>query len=287
LETRSSIIMTRQVLVLGSTGNVGAPLVQALLARGVAVRAASRKAVTVPGATPVIFDFADPATYLPALDGAQAAYVLAPTGTLDWVGAVGPFVSVAAERGVKIVLQTAIGVDSDDSIPARQLELAVIRSGARHVILRPNWFSDNFHLFWRHDILAGRIAVPAGEGRTAFIDARDIAAAAAGALLGDGFDGKAFNLSGPDALSYADAAALAAKVAGRPVAYTPIDDATFITNLTAAGVPQAYAAFLAAIFHPVREGWTAAVTSAVEDLSGQKPRSLATYFADHAAMFRG
>ena len=70
---------------------------------------------------------------------------------------------------------------------------------------------------------------------------------------------------------------------GRPIAYTPVDDGGFVGILTGAGGPEPYARFLATLFHPVREGWTARVTGDVETLTGHAPRSLATYAQDNAA----
>ncbi len=195
-------------------------------------------------------------------------------------------IAAAVARGVKVVLQTAFGVDADDNIPYRQVELALIRSGTPHVILRPNWFADNFHTFWKPGIDHGRIALPAGDGKTSFIDTRDVAASAAAALTSDRFDGGAFVLTGPAALSYAEAAAILSPVVGRPVAYEPIDDETFVGILTGAGVPEVYARFLAMIFHTVREGWNAAVTDAVETLTGKPPRSLETYARDNTARLK-
>lgn len=274
--------MSKTILVLGSTGNVGTPLVQALLEKGMMVRATSRQATAVPGAAPVRFDYADVATHGPALDGADAVYVLAPTGTVDAPAVLNPVLDAAIARGTKVVLQTAMGVNADDAIPLRQVELKLERSGLRHVILRPNWFADNFHLFWGHDIRQGRIAVPAGDGRTSFIDARDIAVAASGALTESRFDGQAFDLTGPEALSYAEAATVLSGAIGKPIRYDAIDDPSFIANLEAGGVPKAYAEFLAAIFYPVREGWTAGVTDSVQQLAGLRPRTLSTYARDNA-----
>ena len=59
-----------------------------------------------------------------------------------------------------------------------------------------------------------------------------------------------------------------------------------MANLVAGGVAEAYARFLASIFHPVREGWTAAVTPDVETLTGAPPRPLRAYLADNAHRFR-
>ncbi|HZH09461.1 MAG TPA: SDR family oxidoreductase [Microvirga sp.] len=277
--------MAGKILVLGATGNVGKPLVAELVAKGEAVKAASRTGQPFGGAEGVAFDFANPATYGPALEDVDRAYVLAPTGTLDIPGTLMPFLTLAVERKVKVVLQSAFGVDADDSIPYRRIELFLERSGTPFVILRPNWFTDNFQIFWLEGIKHGVIAVPAGEGKSSFIDVRDIASSAAAALTSNKFDGQAFNLTGPEALSYAEAAAILSKASGRPIDYKASTDAEFITMLSNAGVPKAYAEFLAAIFHPVREGWTAAISNAVQTLTGRAPRSVAAYATEKAAVF--
>lgn len=211
---------------------------------------------------------------------------MSPTGYLDPVGLLGPVVEEAAARNIKIVLQTALGVDASDAIPLRQLELKLERSGAPFVILRPNWFSGNFATYWANDERRGEIRVPAGEGKTSFIDAADVAAAAAGALTTDRHDGKAFALTGPAAYGYADAAKLLSDALGRPVRYSAIDDRSFVTEAVANGLTQGYAEFLAAIFHPVAEGWTADVTGDVELLAGRAPRSLEQSIGDIAARLK-
>lgn len=279
--------MSGKILVLGATGTVGTPLVAQLIAAGETVRAASRNATAVAGAEAVRFDLADAATHGPAFDGVDRAFILLPTGTLDIEGALGTVIATAAARRVKVVLMSVFGVDADDSTPYRRAEIALERSGTPYVILRPNWFADNFHSFWLAGIRQGVIAVPAAEGRTSFIDVRDIAASAAAALRSPRFDGQAFNLTGPEALGYGDAAAILSAAAGRSIRYIPVDDGAFIATLTGAGVPAAYAAFLASIFHPVREGWTAAVTADVEALTGKAPRSLLAYASDHGLHFGG
>lgn len=279
--------MSGTILVLGAGGNVGRPLVKALLAQGEKVRAATRSGAAVEGAEGVAFDYANPAALAAALDGVDRAYVVLPAGHVEALALLLPVVELLAARRIKIVFQSAIGVNADDSIPYRQVELAIERSGVPFVILRPNWFADNFHTYWKAGVDHGVIAVPAGQGRSSFIDARDIAASAAAALTRSDFDGQALDLTGPEALGYAEAAQLLSEVIGKPVRYEAVDDASFIAQLSGAGVPRDYAAFLAGIFHPVREGWTAAVTDAVQRLTGQAPRSLRRYAEDHRQALAG
>lgn len=274
--------MAGKILVLGSNGTIGSKVVRGLVARGETVKAASRKATAVDGAEAVAFDYEDAATFGPALEGVDRLFVLTPAGYLDPVGLVGPIITTAAARGIKVVLMTVIGVDADDNIPYRQLELQLEKTGAPFVILRPNWFSDNFQSYWIEGIRHGAIAVPAAEGKTSFIDTRDIAESIVAALTSDTFNGRAFNLTGPEALSYGEAAAILSRVTGKPVAYTPVDDGTFVGTLVGAGVPEDYARFLASIFHPVREGWVANPTGDVKTLTGHAPRSLETYARDNS-----
>lgn len=278
--------MPQKILVLGATGHVGQPLVQALLQKGAQVKAASRTGKPVAGAESVIFDYARPETFPAAFDGVDCAYVMLPTGYVNQKELLLPVVQAAAERNVKVVFQSAFGVDADDSIPYRQVEIALEKSGTPYVILRPNWFSDNFHIFWKAGIDQGLIALPAADGESSFIDVRDVAESATAALMTTRFDGQAFNLTGPEAISYEKAAQLLSEVIGKSVTYTPIDDQAFIGMLTNAGVSADYAGFMAAIFYPVREGWAAAVTDHVQMLTGKAPRSLKTYIQDHALALR-
>lgn len=280
--------MAGKILVIGATGNVGRPLVKALLARGEAVKAASRNGKPVDGAEGVVFDVADPMTFPHAFEDVDRAFVMLPSGYTEAKALLLPIIEAAATRGVKVVLQSVLGVDADDSIPYRQAEIALEKSGVRWVVLRPNWFTDNFVNYWKPGIdAAGVIAVPAAEGKSSFIDARDIADSAAAALTTDRFDGKAFNLTGPEALGYAEAAALISEAIGKPVAYQAVDDDTFVGILVGAGVPEVYARFLASIFYPVREGWTAVVTDDVRTLTGHPARQVVAWVKENAAILKG
>ncbi|MBY7837173.1 SDR family oxidoreductase [Vibrio fluvialis] len=275
-----------KVLVLGASGHVGQPLVAELLAKGEQVKAASRSGQAFGAAEGVVFDFADPTTFDAAFDGVDRAYVMLPGGYVESKALLEPVIQAAAERNVKVVFQSVLGVDADDSIPYRQVEIALENSGVPYVILRPNWFADNFHTYWKAGIDQGVIGVPAGEGKSSFIDVRDIASSAAAALTTNLFDNQAFNLTGPEALSYAQAAQKISAALGKPVAYQAMEEGAFCDLLKSVGVPADYAEFLTSIFYPVREGWTAGVSDAVATLTGKAPRSLDEYIADHLAELR-
>jgi uncharacterized protein YbjT (DUF2867 family) len=195
--------------------------------------------------------------------------------------------TIAAAAGVKLVLQTAMGVNASEEIPYRKLERLVEKSAAPYVILRPNWFLDNFHHFWfkgmtEYDL----VAVPAGNAKTSFIDVRDIADAATVALTSADFDGQALTLTGSESLSYAKEAGVLSQVLGRTIRYEAVDTEGFVAHASKIGFSGAQAEMLASIFYPVSQGWQSADTGEVARLTGRQPRRMVDYIADNAGRFQ-
>ena len=277
------------ILVIGSTGNVGRALTEELTRAGERVRAATRNPSQLKasaGVEPVRFDYDDASTFAAALDGTDRVFMIGPPDPTPHKIML-PFVEEAARDNRKVVLMTAMGTEFDESGSLRQVELALERSGSPFVILRPNWFMDNFHTSWLAPIQqAGVIPLPAADGRTSLIDARDIGASAAAALRTDRFDGQAFTLTGPEPLTYTEAAAILSKAAGREIQYVAVDDESFVKSLLDAGAPAGLARYLAPLFGFVRQGAAATVSAAVEQLTGRAPRTLAQYAQDHASAWK-
>lgn len=276
------------VFITTATGQIGAVAARALAARGVAVRGGSRdpKRVAIDGVQGVRFDFADPSTFGPALDGVSSVFIVAPPGFADVFSLVGPFMRAAVERNLRIVTMTASGVEYVAEAPMRQLELLAERTTGGWVHIRPTWFSQNFQTFWLPGILAaGVIAVPAADARTAFIDTRDIGEVAAAVLANTSLAGQALTLTGPEALTYTEAADVLTKVSGRAVTYNAIDDASFEQGLVSFGVPADYAQLMVMLFQAVRAGGAATVTQTVEQLLGRAPRSLQQYATEYASIW--
>ena len=152
--------------------------------------------------------------------------------------------------------------------------------------IRPTWFSQNFQTFWLPGILAADvIAVPAADARTAFIDTRDIGEVAAAVLANPSRTGQALTLTGPEALTYTEAADVLTRVSGRTIAYTAIDDASFEQGLVSFGVPADYAQLMVMLFQAVRAGGAATVTQTVEQVLGRAPRSLQQYATEHTSIW--
>lgn len=281
--------MAGKILVLGATGTVGRPLVHELINRGECVRGATRELSKHPGGPLVEYvriDYADGKTFRPALEGVDRLFILSPPGHARGDQVLAPFLDAALPKVKRVVTMTASGVEASDEIPLRKIERTVERSGVAWTHVRPTWFMQNFGTVWLPGIQAtGNVIVPAGESKTAFVDARDIAATAAVALTAEGHAGKAYTLTGGEALTYAEAAAVLTRETGRKIGYLPIDDASFEAGLAKAGLSPDYAKTMVALFQAVRAGHAARTSPDVKAVTGSAPRTLGEYARDHQALF--
>jgi uncharacterized protein YbjT (DUF2867 family) len=272
--------MTKTILVLGSTGKTGRRLLPLLRARGAIVRAASR----TPGDGRTRFDWTQPDTYDAALAGVDAIYLIPPDLIEDATPIVGPFVARAMQAGVRrVVLLSSMGVEfpNEGTGSGRDaLEQQIKASSLEWTILRPGGFNQNFSEgFLLPGILhAGAIATATGNGAVAFVDASDIAAVAAAALTEDGHHQATYVVTGPEALTFADAAAIIGKAAGRPIAHRRISSDELTQILCRAGMPANYAAIVVGNQEAIRDGLGARVSDDVERVIGRP----ATPFADYA-----
>jgi uncharacterized protein YbjT (DUF2867 family) len=148
-------------------------------------------------------------------------------------------------------------------------------------VLRPSWFMQNFsgdHLV-AQGVRDGEIVTATGDGRVAFIDARDIAAVAGRALIDEVAHDTEHIITGPEALSYADAARILTRQTGRTVHHrsVPADEAA--RRIAEHGVPAEFAKVLAALDVDIRNGAEDRVTNTVEQVTGRPPRSFSAFAA--------
>jgi uncharacterized protein YbjT (DUF2867 family) len=270
--------MTGTVLVVGGTGKSGRRVVSRLREQGIPVRIAARSA-------PQPFDWTDPGTWDPALDGAHAVYVV----PFDGAALTGLFVERAVRHGVeRVVLLSGRGVDvpayghPDSPLATTHIsgERAVRESGVEWTVLRPTWFAQNFSEgFFRDAVRAGEIRLAAGDGAASFVDAEDIAAVGVAALTEDGHSEQVYELSGPRAVTMAEAAAEIGAAAGRDVRYVAVEPDLFVAELVAAGWPRADAEDYADAVAALRNGLDAPVSDGVDRALGRPPRDFAEFVA--------
>ena len=282
----------RRILVTGARGNVGREVVRECLAAGLLVRAGDRSAGAAAGqpASPnlqsVKLDFLDRATWAPALADCGLLFLLRPPPIGDMTQTLIPFVDAAYAAGVQhIVFLSVAGADRMKWVPHRKVELHLISTGTRWTLLRPGFFAQNFEDAYRRDIVEDqRLFVPAGEGRVAFIDVRDVGAVAARVFANTvAHEGQALTLTGPTALTFFEAAAVLSSTLGRPIRYEPASIAGYAWHLRRRRAMPWMQIVIQTVLHVgLRRGDAEKAEPTVEALLGRPARSLADYARDSA-----
>lgn len=269
--------MTRidTTLVIGATGTTGSRTAAQLIAAGHRVKAASRHAAPVPGATPVRFDWYDPSTFSDALDGVGRVYLIPPLGDSDPASVMLPFLRQARTNGVHRAVLLSSSAVPEGGPGVGTVHHALPGLFDQWAVLRPSWFMQNFTGTHAHALSireSGTILTAAESGRVGFVDANDIAAAAVRVLT----DGQAPNtdliLTGPETLSYDDIATIITEVTGRLVVHHHLTFEQMRDRLTA-HVPPKFAAMLAGMDRAIAEGAEDRTTDAIQRLTGRSPRS--------------
>ena len=285
-----------KILISGATGNVGGELAKALSRKGVRFRAMVRspgRAPTLgslPGIELVNGDFDERETLAGALHGVERAFLV--TASSERAEAQQrAFVDVARQEGVRHVVKLSQWA-ADRNSPVRFLrshaagEAAIRASGMAYTFLRPNLFMQGL-IGLRSTIVAkGQFFAAAGDARISVIDVRDIAAAAAAALVEQGHEGKVYDLTGPAALTHAEMAAQLASALGREVAFVDVPPDAMRAALLGTGFPEWQADGIVEDYAHYRRGEASAVTSGVEDATGLSPRTFAEFARDYAPAFR-
>lgn len=272
--------MTRNThLVLGATGKTGRRIAARLRVRGTPVRAASRS-------SRVRFDWSEPDGWDTVLRDVDVAYVVPPPVP----GPVHAFVARASAAGVRrLVLLSGRGADDwGDSAfgeHMRSAEEAVRGSSLEWTLLRASNFAQNFDEDIFHaPLVAGGLALPAGEVPEPFVDIEDLADAAVAVMTGGKrHAGRVYELSGPRALTFDRAVELIALASGRPLTYRRITPDAYITDLIGQGLSRPEAEDIAAMFGLMESGVIAGTTDDLPALLGRAPRTFEEYVARTAA----
>jgi uncharacterized protein YbjT (DUF2867 family) len=280
-------------LVTGATGDVGARVVEQLLQQGERPRIFVRdaqKARTCCGDRVEVFvgDLGDPASLRPALAGIDALFLVNSGPEIpvrDQAAA-----ETAKAAGVKrLVKLSSMDVEQGLAIGAwhEQGEAAVRASGIPFTFVQPTGFMSNL-LAWAKSIqIEGIVRSSTGDGRRAFIHSADIAAVAVKALTTPEYTGESLPITGPEALSFAEATAKIGSVIGKRLAFDTISDEEARQRYSAVSGSAAETEAHVALWRAIREDRLAKVTDNVERILGRKPITLDQWAKENAAAFRG
>lgn len=284
------------ITIIGATGTIGRRIVAQLAATGHGCRVVARdaaKARGILGQGPEIAtgDYARPETLEAALEGTQRLFLLAPDMPgAEKLGLEANAINAAKRAGVEHLVY--LSAPSRGAVPEfafarlhHETERKIEESGLDWTHLRPIAFMSNLLLSLESIKSDNAFYLPTGDGKVSGIDPADIAAVAVEALTGDGHRGRAYTLTGPEALSHAEQAEQLSAVIGRQIKYVDISEAAAREAMQKAGIPPTLVEDLLEYYALVKADERALISPDFEQVMGRKPRTFATFLEQNAAAF--
>jgi uncharacterized protein YbjT (DUF2867 family) len=275
------------IFVTGANGTTGSEITRQLAAAGRPVRAllrARENAAKLPksGVEIAIGSFADLPSLDAAMKGVKAVFLIS-FDHPDQLALQANVIEAARRAGLRMIARlSASSADPESPDPLvsnhgkgdRQLA----RSGLGHVLIRPQWFNQNFLTYCP----GGMIRLPAGEARLPFVDVRDIAAVTIKALSEPGHNGKAYVLTGPEALNHAEVADILSEATGKRFVYEDIPPETYRRQLIAEGASDYSADLILNLFVRMRRQGTAEVHDDIRKVLGRPAIAFREFARDFA-----
>lgn len=280
------------VFVTGATGNVGREIVRQLLAKGKRVTAAkghSKESINKEGLSYREFFFEDPTTWERCLDGVSQVFLMRPPHISKVKRDIFPFLRYLKKQKIKqVVFMSVQGADRNKIVPHRAIEDYLIALDLPYTIVRPSFFMQNLtttHLSEIRD--ERRLFIPAGSGKTNFIDVRDLGEICATLFCNEGHIRKAYTITGKRSYSYSEVAEHLSTALGTPIQYESPGLLPFLSYHLKRGRSFSMSLVMLALYSVVRFGKGDISTETAIELLGREPRSLSQFIADHIDILRG
>jgi uncharacterized protein YbjT (DUF2867 family) len=279
------------ICVTGASGTLGSEVSRQLESAKAPFRGAyfsndRAEAAGTRGIEAVVIDYNRPDTLRAAFQGCDKLFLLGPN-VPHQTELERNAVEAAKAVGVQhIVKQSVLGAAEDSYSLAkvhRPVETAIESSGLAWTFLRPNSFMQNAVTFMGATIRAeGAFYSASDQASISHVDVRDIAAVAVKALTGPGHEGKAYTLTGPEALTYDDLASELSKALGRPISHINLSPSDLKTGMLAVGMPEEIADRMLDLERYFREGRANFVTDDIKHVTGREPRHIAEFVRETA-----
>jgi NAD(P)H dehydrogenase (quinone) len=238
-------------------------------------------------------DFDDPATLPAAFAGGERMLLISTARVGSRVGQHANAIDAAARAGVRHIVYTSLmNADKDDNpalvkLDHRATEELMERSGVAWTFLRDSQYSEAIAMaVVPPALMSGTLPDNAHDGGIAFVSREDCVACAVAVLTTPGHENRAYDITGPELLSFPEAVAMAAEIAGRPIRYQPVNDEQMFAYFDSLGVPRHASDEpskapipwssddMVTFGRSIREGFFNVRSDAVEQLTGRKPRTL-------------
>ncbi|MFO0658724.1 MAG: SDR family oxidoreductase [Polyangiaceae bacterium] len=288
--------MSGSWLVTGASGQLGRRVVELLLEKQVGhVIATTRKPdnlsdLAAKGVEVRLADFDRPESLVDAFRGASRA-LLVSTDALDAPGKRSAqqraAVDAFAAAGVQHVVYTSLSKADTSSVniaPDHHLtEQALAASNLDFTVLRNNLYTDLLLHTLPGAVASGKLIDARANGATAYVTREDCAQAAAGALASSFAGRRTLEISGPEAVTSEQIAAITSELTGKPIGYLSVPVQALIDGMVSHGFPRPLAEVFASFDDAIAKGELSTVSAAVHELSGRKPTSVREFLSAHLA----
>ena len=280
------------ICITGAGGTLGSEVLKQLestnaqfrvayFSKGKADRARAR------GIEAVVIDYNRPDTLEEAFGGCDRLFLLGPN-VVDQTGLELNAVEAAKACGVRhIVKQSVMGAAGDSYSLAkvhRPVERAIESSGLAWTFLRPNSFMQNIVTFMSETIRSeGAFYNASGSAKISHVDVRDIAAVAVHALTGGDHEGRAYTLTGPDALTYEEIAGELSAALGRTITNVSLPPSELKQGMLAGGMPDELADRMLDLERYFREDRASSISDDIKLVTGNNPRRFRNFIRETAA----
>lgn len=278
--------MNKKILITGATGTIGQSLVKQLQSSNLEFITGTRnfnkakETLAISEDKWVHFDFTDSSTFEKATKNVDRVFLLGPPLTFNLDQIVKSYVDFLQQKGInRIVYISAFGNETLGGELAFHsiMENYFKEKDFDFTILQPSFFAQNFKNYEYENLIERGITFNvAGEGKVGFVDTEDVAKVAGKVLTEDGHSGKTYQLTGPDLLSYYDAAQILTDVLGRQIVYPNPSEEEYRGALKAGGAPDFIADYMIPIFGMIKTGAVGRLTNDIEKVTGEKPTDLKT-----------
>lgn len=292
-------VMVETILITGATGTVGSEVVKQLSSNmtDINIKAAvhsieNAKKVQYDKVEVVQIDYNKPETLKEAFKDADKLFLLTHPSPKS-AEHESNLVTEAKKAGIRhIVKQSIMGADLQADVEAmrlhRQAEKIIEESGIPYTFLRPNEFMQGFINFQGPTIKSNNaFYLPAQDAKVSIVDVRDIAAVAVKALTDDNkHNNKTYLITGPETLSYYQAAEILSNATGKKISYVNVSDEEARAAMKETGMNDWLINTILELYNYFRKGYASEVSSAVEEVTGKKQITFAQFAKDYAEAFR-
>lgn len=279
------------ILITGSTGNFGGSTAGYLQQKGIAFTAASNSLEALQSkfgnSVPLaVFDWDKPETFPAALKGIKTVYLVSPPFTSNFHQKEGPFIEMAKAAGVQhIVLLTALFAGIEGNI-FYETESLVKNSGVPYTIIRPGFLFQNFINYDLQSIKSGVIFAPSGNGKTSYVDVRNVGEAAAAVLQNPAaHNGRVYSITGSEALTHQQMAAIFTQQLSKQVVHVNPAADEYITALNSYNIPDFISKFMAMLYTTVSLGQWEGVSNDYTFLTGKAATKFEAFVQENKAVF--